>query len=105
MTEDTMKWIFNNGLAVTIVIGVSFAVWRGCNAFFSTVVVPLKDAAISHLQSTTQHLDATNRTLQKTEQTMDRVCLELRECRTDISHIKQQTNRCGVHQINHDRTV
>ncbi len=103
MSEETMKWIFNNGLAVAIILAILYGLWKGSTAFFSMVLVPLKDAAISHLQSTTQHLDATNKTLEKTGETMDRVCSELRECRTDIAHIKTQTDRCR--SALHDRTV
>ena len=103
MSEETMKWIFNNGLAVAIILAILYGLWKGSTAFFSMVLVPLKDAAISHLQSTTQHLDATNKTLEKTGETMDRVCSELRECRTDIAHIKTQTDRCR--STLHERTV
>jgi len=100
MTEETAKWLFNNGLAVAIVFGIGIYARAGFKAFFSMVLLPLKDAAIAHLQSTTQHLDATNKTLIKTGETMDRVCSELRECRNDIAHIKTQTERCkvGLHE-------
>jgi septal ring factor EnvC (AmiA/AmiB activator) len=96
MTEETAKWLFNNGLAVAIVFGIAFYARAASNAFFTAVILPLKDAAIAHLQSTTQHLDATNKTLVKTGETMDRISNELRDCRTDIAHIKTQTDRCKV---------
>lgn len=100
MTEETAKWLFNNGLAVAIVFGIGIYARAGFKAFFSVVLIPLKDAAIVHLQCTTQHLGETNKTLVKTGETMESICSELKECRNDIAHIKSQTERCkiGLHE-------
>jgi cell division protein FtsB len=94
VTEETMKWIFNNGLAVAIIAAIGFACWRGANSFFQLVLLPLKDAAVAHLSSTNKYLEATNETLEKTNNTMDRVCQELSDTRLDVAQIKANTARC-----------
>lgn len=94
MTEETMKWLFNNGLAITILFAIGFGLWRGSNAFMTHILLPLKDAAISHLSSTNKYLEATNETLAKTNQTMEKVCFELSDVRRDVAQVKANTNQC-----------
>ncbi len=94
MTEETMKWLFNNGLAITILFAIGFGIWRGSNAFMAHVLLPLKDAAVAHLSSTNRYLEATNETLEKTNQTMEKVCFELSDVRRDVAQVKANTNQC-----------
>lgn len=94
MTEETMKWLFNNGLAILVLVAIAYAVAKGWRAFFAMVLVPLKDAAIAHLQSTTVHLDKTGETMDKMNTTMERVCTELSDCRKDVAEIKSKTEVC-----------
>jgi cell division protein FtsB len=94
VTEETMKWLFNNGLAITILFAIGFGIWRGSNAFMAHILLPLKDAAVAHLSSTNRYLEATNETLEKTNQTMEKVCFELSDVRRDVAQVKANTTQC-----------
>ena len=106
MTEETVKWLFNNGLAVAIIAAIFLGVHRGGKAFMELVLVPMKNAAIAYFQGQTENLEKSNITQQKLGQTMDRVCEELSETRRDVAAIKANTQQCpkqlfGHGQANH----
>jgi hypothetical protein len=109
MNEETMKWLFNNGLAILVLVAIAYAVAKGWKAFFTLVLIPLKDGGLSLFHSQTKNLEAqTNmmqkqgemmekqgETMDKTNATMERVCAELSETRKDVALIKSRTEQCN----------
>jgi hypothetical protein len=99
MNDETLKWIFNNGLAVSIIVAIFYGIWAGAKALFTVVLIPMKDAAISLFHSQTENLEEQStmmrkqgEMMEKQGETMNLVCFELRECRQDIAHIKQRVS-------------
>jgi len=80
----------NNGLAIVLLIGVGIALvwlaramvvvvkWAG-----SEIVMPLKTAAISHLNKTNDVMESVQKTNQE-------ICVSLRDVRTDVQEIKSK---------------
>lgn len=80
----------NNGLAIVLLIGVGIAlVWiaRGlyvlCQWCGREIVMPLKTAAISHLNKTNDVMESVQKTNQE-------ICVSLRDVRTDVQEIKSK---------------
>jgi hypothetical protein len=118
MTEETMKWLFNNGLAIVVLASIAYGGVRGGKAFLTVVLVPLRDAGISLFHSQTQNLQEQSKMMQKqgemmekqgetmerTNDTLQRVCNELTDARRDVAAIKAQTERCKFATLPMDRT-
>lgn len=108
MTEETMKWLFNNGLAICVLVAIAYAVAKGWKALLTIVIIPLKDAGIALFQSQTKNIEAQStlmhkqgemmekqgETMEKTNETLQKVCAELSETRRDVAEIKSRTEVC-----------
>lgn len=119
MTEETMKWLFNNGLAILVLVAIAYAVAKGWKAFFTLVLIPLKDGAIGLFHSQTKNLEAQSammekqgemmekqgETMERTNATMEKVCTELSETRRDVALIKARTEQCNRSFMGAERTA
>lgn len=84
---EVMTWL-NNGLAVLIVIAIGFAIWRSSSVLFHHVIVPMKDAGLSHLNSVHDYMKSTTKALDHTADALQSISTEVREIRLDIDNIK-----------------
>lgn len=86
---DPMAYL-NNGLAIVILIAIGVGITYlaragmcGIKHLFREVVIPLKNAAIDHLQKTSS-------TLESVQETNREVCTRLVDIDGDVKKIKQQ---------------
>ena len=101
MTEETMKWLFNNGLAVSIIAAIFIGAYRGGNACMTLVFIPMKDGLLAYFQGQTENTAKSTETQQKLGKTLDRVCEELSETRRDVASIKANTQQCPKQLAGH----
>jgi len=66
-------WVFNQGLAVAIVIGIAWAGYHSIRWAASELFVPLKNAAVTHLETVGNTLTEASETLKTVHQKLDGV--------------------------------
>lgn len=57
MTEQTIQFLINNGVAVGVLFAVLYGAYKGGKILLEHVALPLKDAAVKHLDDTSKHLE------------------------------------------------
>lgn len=56
LAQTDYSWIANQGLAVAILVSIGWAMYRGIQWTGTTIISPLKDAAIAHLETATKSM-------------------------------------------------
>jgi hypothetical protein len=56
-THNVLVYLLNQGLAVALLLITLFAVWRGGSWCATAFLVPLRDAAVKHLQGIEESFD------------------------------------------------
>ena len=80
MSEQTIQFLLNNGVAVAVLIATGWGVYqlakvvaKGIREMFAQVAIPLKDSAIAHLEKTSQYLEKTSDAIDSLKGTLDRI--------------------------------
>lgn len=80
MNEQTVQFVLNNGLAVGLLLALLWACWqiaktiaKASRHVFDQMLVPLKEAAIKHLESVTVHLRDTSNAIKSLQVTLDKI--------------------------------
>lgn len=76
--SDAMIWV-NNGLAVLALIAIAFASWKAVSWFGLNIAIPIKDAAITHLDETNQAMKVNAKVNAEVCQTMQNLHNDVRE--------------------------
>jgi hypothetical protein len=71
MSEQTIQFIINNGVAFAVLCAVLYGVYRAGKIILEHVALPLKDAAVKHLEDTSKHLDKTAIHLERNADALD----------------------------------
>jgi len=80
MSEQTVQFLLNNGVAVLVLVATGWAIYllarsaiKGIGHAFEHVVVPVKDAAIKHLEATNKHLEKTSEAIDGLQCTLEKI--------------------------------
>jgi prefoldin subunit 5 len=80
MSEQTLQFILNNGVAVATLVAVGFglyllgkAVVRGLDKLFTHVLVPMKDAVLKHLEDVSEYLQKTTTAIDSLQGTLEKI--------------------------------
>lgn len=80
MTEQTIQFLLNNGVAVLVLVATGWGLYvviqtaiKGIGHAFEHVVVPVKDAAIQHLEATNKHLEKTSEAIDGLQCTLEKI--------------------------------
>lgn len=91
MTSSDVITYLNNGLAIVILVVLTLGARQGSIWFGSNIVVPMKDAAITHLNKTGEALEK-NATATKD------LSNAMQQMHTDVKEIKLSLKDTCVHQ-------
>ena len=80
MSEQTIQFLLNNGVAVLVLIATGYGVYalarvaiKGIGEMFTQVAIPLKNSAIEHLENTSRYLAKTSDAIDSLKGTLDRI--------------------------------
>lgn len=80
MSEQTMQFLLNNGVAVLTLVAVGYGVYlmarvgvQFMNKVFEHVVLPLKDAAIKHANNIEAYLEKTTGAINSLQGTLEKI--------------------------------
>lgn len=82
--SDAMQWISNNGLAVVLLLAIFYAAWCGSKWFGKNVIVPMKDAAITHLNDTNEALKANAKVNEKVSDNLDLLHADIKDIKKSV---------------------
>jgi hypothetical protein len=89
MSEQTIQFLLNNGVAVLVLVATGWGIYmlaqtaiKGVSHAFEHVVIPVKDAALSHLESTNEHLKKTSEAIEGLQCTLEKIDRKLPPDRT-----------------------
>lgn len=87
-----MTWV-NNGLAVVIVLAGLYGIPKVCVWIGQNMGIPLRDAAINHLNKTNDLLEQNCETQRQTQKTMETIATQM-ATKEDIQSFKQAILEC-----------
>ena len=80
MSEQTLQFILNNGVAVATLIAVGFGLYllgksavRGLDKLFTHVLVPMKDGVLKHLSDVSEYLQKTTTAIDSLQCTLEKI--------------------------------
>ncbi len=80
MSEQTIQFLLNNGVAVAVLIATGWGIYQlarvlttGVKEMFNQVVLPMRDSAKDHLEKTSQYLEKTADAIDALKGTLDRI--------------------------------
>ena len=88
-----MTWV-NNGLAVLIVVAGGYGILKVCSWSGQHVVLPLRDAAIGHLNKTNEMLSQNCETQRQTQRTMESIGAQMATMQDEFQAVKQTVLEC-----------
>jgi hypothetical protein len=71
MSEQTIQFIINNGVAFAVLCALLYGIYKFTKILLDHVAIPLKDAAVKHLEETSKHLDKTATHLERNADALD----------------------------------
>jgi len=80
MSESTMQFLLNNGVAVLTLVAVGYGVYllarvliQGMDKMFTHVIVPVKEAALKHLADVEEYLKKTTSAINSLQGTLEKI--------------------------------
>ena len=80
MSEQTVQFLLNNGVAVLVLVATGWGIYllarsaiKGIGHAFEHVVVPVKDAAVKHIEATNKHLERTGEAISGLQCTLEKI--------------------------------
>jgi uncharacterized protein YdgA (DUF945 family) len=80
MSDQTIQFLLNNGVAVALLAAILFGVYmigkaiaKAMERLFEHVAIPLKNAAIDHLERTNRHLEKTSEAIDSLRTTIEHI--------------------------------
>ena len=80
MSETTMQFLLNNGVAVLTLVAVGYGVYlfarfasQFINKMFEHVILPVKEAALKHLADVEEYLKKTTSAINSLQGTLEKI--------------------------------
>lgn len=100
VTQESIVWFLNNGLAVALIIAFLYGSWRIILWSGKNVVLPLRDAAVTHLANVDSTLRSVSNSLTAIDEKLTSV-----ETKTTAVLDSHEGARTRINELDHRITV